>query len=156
MRPMPALWQASSALFRGESFSSQGLYWSMIASMKFASAAAWRIAARSRWWQEKPKNFTFPVFLIASIPAFSSGFLTSLIASSAEWLIAQSVDEEEVDLVRPERREPLVDVRQHLLGGAPLVGLVDVPELVLGDQEDLLADLRRPAANHFLRFGSEP
>ena len=45
IKPIPFFQQVSSALLSGESLSSQGLYWSMIASTIPASAAA--IAADS-------------------------------------------------------------------------------------------------------------
>ena len=47
-------------------------------------------------------------------------------------VVAEPVDEEEVDVVGPQGRQPLVEHLQHLLGAWGLV---------LGDQDDLLADL---------------
>ena len=85
IRPIPFLWQASSALLSGESLSSQGVYWSMIASMIPPSAAAWMIWARSLWWVEKPRNFALPDLRIASAVSLNSLHLTKLIASSRLW-----------------------------------------------------------------------
>ena len=66
IRPIPFFQQASIALFSGDSLSSQGVYWSMIASTIPPSAAAWISAARSLWWVEMPTSRALPDFLIAS------------------------------------------------------------------------------------------
>ena len=49
-------------------------------------------------------------------------------------VVAEAVDEEQVDVVDAQGREPFVEHRQHVLRGLGIV---------LGDQDDLLADLGR-------------
>ena len=83
---MPFFQQASSALFSGASLSSQGVYWSMIASTIPPSAAAWRIWARSLWWVEMPTSRALPDLRMASAASLNSRLLTKFIASSSEWL----------------------------------------------------------------------
>ena len=100
---MPFSWQASSARFSGASLSSQGVYWSMIASTKPPSAAAWRYSARCASWHEKPTNRALPDFLIASIVSFellALGPLERLVAVVAP----DPVDEEQVDVIDLKRR----------------------------------------------------
>ena len=86
IRPIPRLWAASIALLSGESLSSQGRYWSMIASTIPPSAAAWINWARSLWWVEMPTSRAFPDFLAASDASLSSLLLTMAMASSSVWL----------------------------------------------------------------------
>ena len=126
-RPIPFLWQASRALFRAESLSSQGLNLSMIASTNPPSAAFWICSAIFSSWVEKPTNLTLPVFLIASIVSFISW----LLGQSTCWE-SEAVEEQEVDVVGPQPGEPLVDLLQHVGGLA---------HAALGGQEDVLADL---------------
>ena len=99
------------------------------------SAAAWMIWARSLWWLEKPRNLALPDLRIASAVSLNSCDLTKLIASSRRVVVAQAVDEEEIDVVGRQGGEPLVEHPQHLLGRA---------RVVLGDQDDLLANLGSP------------
>ena len=74
----------------------------MIASTIPPSAAAWMIWARSLWWVEKPTNFALPDFRIASAVSLNSWLLTKLMASSRRVVVAEAVDEEEVDVVGPQ------------------------------------------------------
>ena len=77
-------------------------------------------------------NLALPDFRIASAVS-----LNSLLGDEVDRFVelppvAQPVDEEEIDVISPERREPLVDHFQEIFGG---------PRHVLGDEDDLLANL---------------
>ena len=81
----------------------------MIASTIPPSAAAWMIWARSLWWVEKPTNFALPDFRIASAVSLNSLLLTKSIGVVERVVVAEAVDEEQVDVVGPEGRQPLVE-----------------------------------------------
>ena len=146
IRPIPFFRQASSALFSGESLSSQGVYWSMIASTIPPSAAAWMIWARSLWWVEKPTNLALPDFRIASAVSLNSWLLTKLMASSRRVVVAEAVDEEEVDVVGPQGRQPLVDHPDHLRRASRGMSLVT---------RKICLRTSGACSNHFLKSGSE-
>ena len=59
-------------------------------------------------------NLALPDLRIASAVSLNSWLLTRLIASSSVCVVAQPVDEEEVDVVGPQGRQPLVDHLEHL------------------------------------------
>ena len=69
-------------------------------------------APRSLWWVEKPMNLALPDLRIASAVSLNSWLLTRLIGVVEAVVVAQAVDEEEVDVVGPQGRQPLVDHRR--------------------------------------------
>ena len=146
IRPIPFFQQASSALFSGASLSSQGVYWSMIASTIPPSAAAWMIWARSLWWVEKPTNLALPDFRIASAVSLNSLLLTKLMASSSAVVVAEAVDEEEVDVVGPQGLPAAGRASPASAPGVRGMSLV-TRKICLRTSGD--------CSNHFLKSGSE-
>ena len=69
-RPIPALWQAETALSNGSPGVKNGVYLSMIASTNPPSAAEFRHSSRVPSWQEKPTILAFPELF-----SFSQTFL---------------------------------------------------------------------------------
>ncbi len=86
----------------------------MIASTNPPSAADWMIWALAGWWVEKPTNFALPDFLIASIALANSWLLANAIGLVGRMVVAEGVDEEEVDVVGLQGRQPLVEHPHHL------------------------------------------
>ena len=86
----------------------------MIASTNPPSAAAWMIWARSLWWVEKPTNLR-----LARLPDRLGRLLELLALDQVDGVVervvvAEAVDEEEVDVVGAQRRQPLVELPHDL------------------------------------------
>ena len=92
-------------------------------------------------------NLALPDLRIASAVSLNSWLVTMIDRFVDGAPVAQAVDEEEVNVVGPQRRQPLIDHFEHFFGRA---------RHVLGDDDDFFADLRDPARTTFLKLGSVP
>ncbi len=90
------------------------------------------IGARSLLWDEKPKRRILPDFLSCVDDLFQLLAFHQIDGGVELVHVAESVNEEEIDVVGPQRRQPLVDHLQHFARHL---------RHVLGDEEDLLANL---------------